>query len=296
MPSRGLGRGFDALIPIDVVEAEFDVTAKPGGKGEGERIEQVPVGSVEPNPHQPRQVFDEAALGQLAESIKHYGIVQPLVGTKLGDGRYQLIAGERRLRAAKLAGLATVPLIVRSFDQQQQLEVALIENLQRADLNPMEIATAYQKLIDQFNLDHEAIGKQVGRDRSTVANTIRLLGLPIEAKRAVAAGELSEGHARVILSLPTHEKQLTLLNAVLKHHWTVRQTEEFARGLKPETGNVTKAKERIAGTNQLTRSLSDYLGAKVTQRSMAKGGRLIIEYYSDEELQRIYDTIKGPDA
>ncbi len=293
---RGLGRGFDSLIPTQIVEEEFDVTAKvdakTGERASGDALREVDPSLVDPNPHQPRTNFDQAELAAMAESIRVHGILQPLIVTQNGD-RYELIAGERRLRASKLLGLLAVPVIVRSFDEQQKLELALIENLQRADLNPIEMATAYRKLMDQFNLTHDAIGKQVGRDRSTVANTMRLLNLPLEAKRAVAEGRISEGHARVILSVVEAEKQVELLDLIEKNAWSVRQAEEFARAFRGTSGTKEKAEARIAQTNDLTRTLGDYLGTKVVQVTTAKGGKLIIEYYSEEELDRIYRAIQN---
>jgi ParB family chromosome partitioning protein len=286
---RGLGRGFDALIPTQIVEEEFDVTAVPATTS---ALREVDPGLVDPNPQQPRTDFDPRQLEELAASIRAHGILQPLVVTQTGE-RYQLIAGERRLRAAKLAKQTTVPVIVRSYDEQQKLELAIIENLQRADLNPIEAATAYRKLMDQFGLTSEQVGQRVGRDRSTVANTMRLLNLPLEVKRAVSAGTLSEGHARVVLSLSELDKQLELASLIAQHSWTVRQAEEYARGFRGQTGTKAKAEARISATSDYTRALGDYLGTKVTQNATAKGGKLIIEYYSDEELERIYQTIKG---
>lgn len=293
--NRGLGRGFDALIPTQLVEEEFDPTANHGSETNrtpAEQILEVDPALVEANPHQPRQVFDEVALKELADSIKSHGILQPLVVTELPGGRYELIAGERRLRAAKLAGLSTVPVIVRSFTDQQKLELALIENLQREDLNPMEMATSYRKLVDQFNMTLEMMGRRVGKDSSTISNTMRLLNLPLEAKRAVAMGKMTEGHARVILSIPNREKQIVITDLIVKNGWTVRQTEEFARSFKEKTATKDTAMKRIAGTNELTMSLGDYLGTKVSLVHTASGGRLLIEFYSDEELDRIYQTIK----
>jgi ParB family chromosome partitioning protein len=292
---RGLGRGFDSLIPTQIVEEEFDVTAKvdeaTGERKSQDALREVAIDLVDPNPHQPRLNFDQTELESLAASIKVHGILQPLVVTENGD-RYELIAGERRLRASKLIGMMVVPVIVRSFDEQQKLELALIENIQRSNLNPIETATAYRKLIDQFNLSQDEIGRQVGKDRSTVANTLRLLNLPLEAKRAVTEGTITEGHARVLLSVMEPDKQLELLAMILKHNWTVRQTEEFARVFKGTTGTKEKAAARIASSNQLTMELGDFLGTKVTQMATAKGGKLIIEYYSEEELDRIYQAIK----
>ena len=291
---RGLGRGFDSLIPTQLVEAEFDVTAKAGPGGQPkvlDTLREVAPMLVDPNPHQPRTNFVQAELEALAASIRVHGILQPLIVTMVGE-RYELIAGERRLRAAKLAGLTEVPVIVRSFDEQQKLELALIENLQRAELNPIETATAYRKLMDQFNLQLADIGGRVGRDISTVSNTMRLLNLPLEAKRAIVEGRITEGHGRVILSVLEPDKQAMLLSLMQKNQWTVRQSEEYARAFKGASGTHEKAAARIASTNDLTRSLGDYLGTKVTQTTSAKGGKLVIEYYSDEELDRIYQAIK----
>jgi ParB family transcriptional regulator, chromosome partitioning protein len=293
--NRGLGRGFDALIPTQLVEEEFDPTAastETGKRVSADTILHVSPEIVDPNPHQPRQYFDEMALKELADSIREHGILQPLVVTESGNGRYQLVAGERRLRAAKQVQLSTVPVIARSFTGQQKLELAIIENLQRADLNAIEMATAYRKLADQFNMTLEAIGKRVGRDISTISNTMRLLNLPIEAKRAVAEGRISEGHARVLLTTSNIEKQLALLKMIQKHNWSVRQTEEFARGFREEKATKDTALKRIAGTNELTKSLGDYLGTKVNLVYRAKGGSLKIDFYSEEELDRIYKAIK----
>jgi ParB family chromosome partitioning protein len=289
---RGLGRGFDALIPTQLVEEEFDVTAAPA---EQSALREVVPTQIDPNPHQPRTEFEPSALEELASSIRAHGVLQPLVVTQKGD-RYELIAGERRLRASKLAGLKTVPVIVRSYDAQQKLELAIIENLQRADLNPIETATAYRKLMDQFGLTNDQVGQRVGKDRSTVANTMRLLNLPLEVKRAVSEGKLSEGHARVVLSITEPDKQQELADLIVQNGWTVRQAEEFARGFRGRTGTRAKAEARISSSNDYTRALGDYLGTKVTQTSTAKGGKLVIEYYSDEELDRIYQTIRGDEV
>lgn len=294
---RGLGRGFDALIPTQLVEDEFDVTAsvnEAGKRSTDDILREVSPSLVDPNPHQPRTEFTKPELNELAESIRVHGILQPLIVTVQGS-RYELIAGERRLRASKLAGLATVPVIVRSFDEQQKLELALIENLQRAELNPIETATAYRKLVDQFGLTNEQVGARVSRDRSTVANTMRLLNLPLQVKRAVSEGRLSEGHARVVLSVLEPEKQLEVARIIEERGLSVRQAEEFARGFRGTTGSPAKAEARMAITSDYTRVLGDILGTKVTQTATAKGGRLVIEYYSDEELERIYAVIKGND-
>jgi ParB family chromosome partitioning protein len=173
------------------------------------------------------------------------------------------------------------------------MELALIENLQRADLNAVETATAYRKLMDQFNLSYDEIGKRVGKDRSTIANTVRLLGLPLEAKRALSEGRISEGHARVILSVVEPQKQAALLEMLEKHGWSVRKAEEFARGFKGETGDKEKAAARIEPVNDYTKRLSKFFGTKVTQVATAKGGKLVIEYYSQEDLDRISKLVNG---
>jgi ParB family chromosome partitioning protein len=298
---RGLGRGFDALIPTQMVEPEYDVTApvdESGHRTAANQVHEVSPSLIDPNPHQPRQNFDQAALEALSASIRVHGILQPMVVTRVGS-RYELIAGERRLRAAKLAGFDTVPVIVRSFDEQQKLELALIENLQRAELNPIEVATAYRKLLDEFNMKLEDLGKRVGKDISTISNATRLLNLAPEIKKALMDDNIKEGHARAILSVIEEDKEvqeakrLELFGLIVKHGWNIRQTEEFARGFKGKTGSKQKAAARIAAVNQLTMDLGDFLGTKVTQVQTAKGGKLVIEYYSEEELERIYKAIKA---
>jgi ParB family transcriptional regulator, chromosome partitioning protein len=290
---RGLGRGFDSLIPTQIVEAEFDVTAEKPGAGGGDGIREIAVELVDPNPHQPRTNFPQEELQALAASIRVHGILQPLVATKQGS-RFELIAGERRLRAAKIAGLATVPMIIRSFDEQQKLELALIENIQRQELNAIELATAYRKLVDQFNLSLADVSEKVSRSVPAISNTMRLLGLPIEAKRAIVDGLISEGHGRALLTLESDpEKQAHMLELILKNKWSTRQAEEFARGYRGRYGSKMKGQARISQTNAITNSLGDYLGTKVTQQRTAKGGKLIIEYYGDEELDRIIKAIQS---
>lgn len=293
---RGLGRGFDSLIPTDLVDKEFDISGKlvddEGHRVSEETMREVDPALIDPNPHQPRTTFNPEAIEALAASIRVHGILQPLVATKVGS-RYELIAGERRLRAAKIAGLQTVPVVVRSFDEQQKLELALIENLVREDLNLLEIATAYRKLVDEFGMTVTDLGTRVGRDVSTVSNTMRLLNLPLEAKHALVEGRITEGHARVVLSIEEPQKQLEILDLMQRNGWTVRESEEYARGYRGRRGTQAKAQARIASINQLTMDLGSYLGAKVSQQSMAKGGRLVIRYESEADLQRIYQSIQA---
>jgi len=295
---RGLGRGFDSLIPTDLGgdgAAPALAASQPPPAPAGDSVRQVAVNAIQPNPHQPRRRFDEAELASLADSIKQHGILHPPVVSDAGNGRYELIAGERRVRAAKLAGLAQVPVIVRSFNEQQKLELALLENVQRADLNPIETAAAYRKLMDEFNLSLDDVAQRMGKAKSTVSNIIRLLALPEAARQALASGSISEAHGRAILAITDPAVQTELLNHITTEGWTVRQAEAFARQAK--TGSATKP---TSGSSQpaappasyLADELGTYLGTKVTLQPKAKGGRLVIEYYSDEELQRIVDTIK----
>jgi ParB family transcriptional regulator, chromosome partitioning protein len=292
--ARGLGRGFDALLPTGF-DVAFDPTAsQSAGQRVGDSVAKLAVDAVVANPLQPRQQFDSSSMAQLTESVRAHGVLQPVIVSDLGGGRYELIAGERRLRASKAAGLGEIPAIVRTFDEQQKLELALIENLQREDLNPLEVATAYRKLMDQFGFTMATIAERVGRDQSTVSNTVRLLNLPDEAKEAMMSGTISEGHGRQILALENNPaKQLVLLQLITGGSWSVRQAEQFVRSVRDGKTRVEVAIKRLRTETPLTRDLGEYLGAKVEVHKLARGGRLTIEYYSDEELDRIYDVIRG---
>lgn len=289
--NRGLGRGFDSLIPT-----ELDVEVSPAVQS-NDSILQIEVGKISPNPHQPRTHFDEADLRDLADSIKKHGILQPLVVSDLGNGRYELIAGERRLRASKLAGLEKVPVIVRSFDQQQKLELALIENIQRSNLNPIEAAIAYKKLGAEFNLTLDQIGERVGKAKSTISNAMRLLQLPKDALEAVAKGQISEAHGRAILAVEDPKRQQELLGAIVNQGLNVRQAEEFARqGRQPSNENEARSgrpSKAPAHDNPLVDSLASYLEARVQLQTKANGGRIVIEYSNDEELKSIVDRIRS---
>jgi ParB family chromosome partitioning protein len=285
----GLGRGFDSLIPTHLVEEEFDPT-----NADDKRLSQtneLPITDVHPNPDQPRKTFSAESIAELAESIKQHGVLQPLIVSKDKDG-YRLVAGERRYRASKKAGLKKVPVIIRSMDEQAELEVALIENLQREDLNPLEVATALLKLSEQFNMDRAEIGKHVGRSASAVSNTIRLLGLSQFAKQALAKGDISEGHARAILATPA-EKQDELLENIVKNGWSVRRAEQFATAAKK--GGDEDAKKASGGAehqNSETKKAAKKLGTEVRERPMAKGaGRIVIDYKDDGERARIYELL-----
>ncbi len=291
----GLGKGLSALLDdTDSVNppknsiGTLEQTAQIGS------ISEIKISDIETNPYQPRTEFEQTELQELAESIKSHGIIQPLIVMSENDWKFRLIAGERRLRAAKLAGLKTVPAISRTLNQQQQLEVALIENVQRSDLRPLEQAVAYEKLVDQFNMTHDKIGISVGKATSTITNIIRLQKLTRKAKLALNDGVISEGHARTLLSLTDPVQQDQFLAYIIKHNLTVRHAETLVREFK---GGVEikrqKVKQAEAPQVQLTKDLGKYLGTKVSIYKTAKGGKLQIEYYSDEELARIYSQILG---
>lgn len=296
--NRGLGRGFDALIPTQI-DVEFDPTADvvktPDGTDKrvaADEVLQLEVSIISPNPHQPRITFDPGTLDELAASIREHGVMQPVVVIENKD-EYQLVAGERRLRASKLAGKKTIPAIVRSYNKQQQVELALIENIQREDLNPLETATSYRKLVEEFNMSNDDIARRVGKDTSTVSNTMRLLNLPLDAKRAVAEGVISEGHGRVILSLKENHKQLELLDMIIKNGWTVRQTEAFARDFKRKTSTADNVVAKQDKRNEVTEAISVRLKTPVSIQRTAKGGKLLIQFTNDKELERLKKTIIG---
>ncbi len=272
----GLGRGLDALIPSSRDE-----------RG----VLEVPVDRVERNPNQPRTSFDEAQLGELAASIAVHGVLQPVVVRALADGGYELIAGERRLRAAKIAGLGTIPAVVRdSSDDSDSLELALIENLQREDLNAIEAALAYRVLIDRFGLTHEAVARQVGKSRVAISNALRLLELAPETRQAIVDGRISEGHGRALAAITVAELQRAALAVVLERQLSVRQTEELVRRKRDEQ----PARERQSLSHDLQdleAQLRGVLATKVGIVRTRRGGRLVIDFYSDEELDRLYSII-----
>jgi ParB family chromosome partitioning protein len=281
---RGLGRGFDALI-----SADFDKSLL---LESGERVEKIPLDQLQPNPYQPRQHFDKDALQDLAASIRQHGIVQPLVVTPLKNGTYHLIAGERRWRAAKIAGLKTVPAIIRTTKELEQLEIALIENVQRVDLSPLEQAASIQRLLQQFSLTHEEIAKRLGKATSTVFNIVRLLGLPPDAQDALASKQITEGHARAILSLKSDAaRQAYLLKAIIDQGWSVRQAERFVTSVKSGIKETKEAHARTATETPATKQLSKKLGTPVHVRRTAKGGKLEITFLSDAELDKLIELL-----
>lgn len=284
---RGLGKGIESLIPAQLVEEKYDPTAS-----NDQRILELKISSIEVNPYQPRKNFDPAALNALVFSVKTHGLLQPVVVTELGSGEYRLIAGERRLRAFKELNKDSIPAIVRSAHEQAQMELALIENLQREDLNILEVATALLKLSDQFNLKEKEVGERVGRSVSSVHNIIRLLSLPDDAKEALASGKISEGHARQVMALDGQpDKQAQLLEYMLKYDWNVRKAESFVKQFKDKDATASKALQRIKSTNDITEKLSSRLKTNVHLRHMAKKNQLVIEYKSDDDLDKIISQI-----
>ena len=247
---------------------------------------------IEPNPSQPRQHFDRAAMEELAASIKAHGVVQPLVVSVSGDDRYRLIVGERRWQAAKLAGVKRVPVIIKDASDRQTLEMALIENIQRSDLNALEEATAYQRLIEDYRLTQQQVAEQVDRSRTAATNTLRLLTLPQTLKRAVVQGRISEGHARVLLQLPDRHAQLAVLEQIEREGWSVRQTEERVRRLVEPACRIPTA-TRSPDLEAAERTLQNALGARVSVRQAKKGGRIIIEYGSSDEFEGLYRRLAG---
>lgn len=285
MAKTGLGRGFDALIPknVDTVVL-FD---------DQDRIQKLAPADIIPNPNQPREHFDEAALVQLSESIKQYGILQPLVVTPHGAGKYALVAGERRWRAAQLAGLDKVPAIIRTTKELEQLEIAIVENVQRVDLSALEQAVSIEKLHQQFNMTYESIAKRLGKASSTVNNIVRLLQLPEAARKALQEEKISEGHARAILALKDMpEKQEELLMLIVKHGWPVRQAEQFVVSVKEGFRETKQTRERMSSETPATKQLSKRLGnAPVHIRRTARGGKLEISFKTDEDLERILASL-----
>lgn len=278
---RGLGKGLDALIPPDE-------ESEPHDRG----VLLVSVDDLERNPRQPRALIEEEQLDELAESVREHGVLQPLIATPLeGSEGYQLIAGERRWLAAKKAGLETVPVLVRQADDRLSLEWALIENLQRSDLNPLEEAEGYRQLVEDFNLSHEAIAERVGKSRVAVTNTLRLLKLAAQVRDALEQGKIHAGHARALLGCPTAKAQTAALKTVLKRDLNVRQTEELVRRLTGEKPEGRAESKKTPEEKALEDQLRQTLGTRVTLAHRRRGGRIVIHYYSDEELNAIIDKL-----
>ena len=284
--AQGLGRGLSALIP-----------QRPAGQP---GVTEIPLGRIRQSPHQPRVRFDAEELATLTASIREHGVLQPILVTETVGG-YQLVTGERRLRAAMDAGLERIPAIVRQLDDRAQLEIALVENLQREDLDAIEAATGFRRLIDEFSFTHEQIAERVGRARSTVANTLRLLDLASVVQAAIVERRISEGHGRALGGLSV-EHQEHVLGTVVDQDLSVRQTEELVRRLrepKPATAPDAGGASVHVSDPDLERVEEDLrraLGTKVSLARSRRGGRIVIEYYSDEELGRLYERLTGGTA
>jgi len=319
----GLGRGLASLIPqkhksvdetgkkIDKPNEKFNYFGASSASGNppqeksgamsvqqaqsgadeaesGEKIQDIEIFKIVPNPHQPRMNFDTEKLAELAESIREHGIIQPITVSK-ENGQYELVAGERRLQAAKLAGLKTVPAIVRSASEQQKLELAIAENIQRHDLNPIEEAKAYLKLIEEFDMSQDQVAMRTSKSRSSVANKMRLLNLPVEIQRALIENKITEGHAKAILAIENPEKQRALFDLIVKNNLTVRQTENKTKEISVKTHKRTISVD--PEIKQKEDELSQKLGTKVKLTKSGGGGRIIIDYYSREELNNILGKI-----
>ncbi len=284
---RGLGRGLGALIPSNIPKPSPEVQAG---------AVEISVDQISPNPHQPRQTMNQAELQELANSIEEHGLIQPLVVTQVGS-LYQLIAGERRWRASRLAGLNVVPVVIKETSPQQMLELAIVENIQRADLNPLEEAQAYAQLMEEFGLTQEAVAERVGKSRTAVANTVRLLNLSNEIKETLASGQISEGHARALLSLKKERDQLNVLNTIITRGLNVRQTESLVRQISVGDKSEKPARPPLTPHDKaMLNKFESKLGTKIDlTRTEDECGKLVIHFYSQEELQAIFDAILGED-
>jgi ParB family transcriptional regulator, chromosome partitioning protein len=280
----GLGRGLGALIPH---------------REERRDARELPISEIARNPYQPRQEFDPQDLAELSASIAEHGVLQPILVNETVDG-YVLVAGERRLRAAQLAGLERIPAVVRSLAEREQLALALVENMQRADLAPLDEARAFRRLMADFGLTQEEVAARVGRSRPAIANTLRLLDLPTAVQEALAQGAIAEGHARALAGLTDESAQLELLRTILARHLSVRQVEDAVRRWRDETGTRTRGGRRSQAQSpeleRLTAGLRSALATKVSINPGRRGGRITIEYYDDDDLGRLFERLTGGGA
>jgi len=292
MANNSLGRGLSSLIPQKVKKVATAISGEAVvsvvSEADKDRVLQISPDRIQVNPMQPRRNFNEHQLNELIESIKQYGIIQPLIVTQK-NGDYELIAGERRLRAAKILNLATVPVIIRQADEQQKLEVALVENLQREDLNAIEAALAYRKLIDEFNLNQEELAIRLGKSRPVITNTLRLLNLPEEIQAALIDGRITEGHAKTIVGLESEAKQLALFKKILLNKMTIEDAMKETRAM----GGTKMARIKINYADKDKEfAFREFFGTKAEIKRKGKGGEVIIYFYSDEELGEMVEKIK----
>lgn len=275
---RGLGKGLDALFE-----------AKEPSLEEKEALHEIRISLIEPNREQPRKVFDEEQLRALSDSISKHGVIQPIIVVKEENGFYKIIAGERRWRAAKMCGLATIPAIVRTYETQTAAEIALIENLQREDLNPIEEAEGYQYLIDRFNLTQEQVGEKVGKSRPAIANSLRLLSLSGNLIDMVRKGLISSGHARALLAVEGETQRQEFAEKIIKEQMSVRDLEKVVSEKKKPGKKSNKKEEPIPEILDLEKKLSEKIGAKVTIKNGKKKGKIEIEYYGNDDLNRLLE-------
>jgi len=287
----GLGRGLDALIPTSIIPTEIKTQA---GVIAADR-DEIDVNSISANPKQPRTVFDEDQLTELALSIKEVGLLQPPVVRSIGNGKYQLIMGERRFRAAKLAGLKSIPVIIRQTSDDQLLREALVENIHRSQLNPLEEGAAYQQLLNDFGYTHDELATKLSKSRPVITNTMRLLNLPAAVQRRVAAGVISAGHARALLSLADEKEIENLANRIVAEGLTVRAVEEIVAsgGAKVKGGSVRSGKVLAPKLKEIADDLSDHLDTRVSVELGKQKGKIVIEFATIEDLERINKVIKS---
>ena len=297
----GLGRGLNTLIPKAPIVDEEDVeqvkkkvsrSSKSKKKAEPEKELTLPIDKIEPNPDQPRNQFDEDTLQELSDSIKQYGMLQPILVTPKDDF-YEIIAGERRWRAAKLAGLNEVPVMIRKYNENEVVEIALIENIQRDNLNPIEEAMAYKRLMEEFQLKQDEVAGKVSKSRAAITNSLRLLKLDPRVQKMLEEEMISTGHARALLALDDEEQQYILANKIFDEKLSVRETEKLVKALKnPKKEVKVQKQEHMFVYDNLEEHLKNIIGTKVSVNPKANGkGKIEIEYYSEEELERIYDLI-----
>ena len=304
MAKKGLGRGLESLFSVyrdsevdtenvndkidDVPEVKVVKMASVDEKINGEAVEQIEIGKIDPNKNQPRKVFDETALNELASSIKIHGIIQPIVLNKVGD-RYMIIAGERRWRAAQIAGLKTVPAIIKNYDARQIKEISIIENLQREDLNPMEAARAIKELMEEYGWTQEVVADRLGKSRPVIANTIRLLNLEPEVIDMIEKGKLSAGHARSLVAVNNREAQIKLAKQVCEKKLTFRDLEKAVK--QGKSGKNPKSSQSIE-LKELIHDMQKVFGTKVSALGSDQRGRIYIDYYSTEDLQRVFELVE----
>lgn len=295
MAKTSLGTGLSSLIPNKLnknKEINAPLKRKSFASSDSGEVVKIPIDNITPNPNQPRHYFDEDNLKGLSESIKEHGIIQPVVVTKINGDKFELIAGERRLQASKLVGLKEIPAIIRLATNQQKLELALVENIQRHNLNPVEEAKAYKKLQDEFNLTQAEISKKTGKSRSAIANIIRLLDLPVEIQRGIIAEKITEGHARAILGLENPEKQRALYELILKNNLTVRAVENKVKEITVHTHKRKVFKQADPYLQDLEDNIQQKLGTKVKIKKHGTAGKITIDFFSDEEFDKIIKLLK----